>query len=148
MMSRFQNNLTEELAQFPAVNGTRAKPKGKDAKSGFELTALILNRRFNSPTEQHVMAALADYCKEGIAFPSAGALAAKTGYCKRTVQQCLARLERRGLVSTISSRACKTGAVKARRIEHGAVEALPRIPTAVERAQSRRGARGSSQGCT
>ncbi|MEQ1619540.1 MAG: helix-turn-helix domain-containing protein [Terricaulis sp.] len=135
--------LRQVLTQFPAPAPASQKRKGA---SGFELTALVLNRQFASPTQQHVMAALADYMCNGTAYPSAAALAAKTGWTRRTVQKCLSELERQGLLTTIDRKPCSKGMLKVRRIELAAVEALPKIPTAAEREKHKRGARGSPPG--
>jgi len=124
--------LRDVVAQFheranviEAPREVAAKKKGK----GFELTALVLNKRFPTPTLQHVMAAFADHAGDDeTAYPSVAALAAKTGYARRTVQQSLATLTALGLLREVSKRKCTSGAVKVRRIERAALEALPDPP--------------------
>lgn len=111
------------LAQFPVPTAAKRKAKG------FELTALVLNKRFPSPTQQHVMAAFCDHAGDDeTAYPSAAVLAAKTGWRPRTVKKALASLTRAGLLREVGKRKCASGAVKIRLIVRAALEALPDPP--------------------
>lgn len=112
--------LADVIAIFPAP--TAAKRKGK----GYELTSLVLNKRFPSTTLQHVMAAFVDYVGDDeTAYPSSAALAAKTGYTQRTIRKALSALTRAGLLRQVGSRKCASGAVKIRLVVRAMLEALP-----------------------
>lgn len=109
------------------VGGRGAEPAAPRRRAkGYELTALVLNKRFASPTQQHVMAAFADYVGDDeTAYPSSAALAAKTGYTQRTVRKALRALTQTGLLRQVGSRKCASGAVKVRLVVRAVLEALP-----------------------
>jgi hypothetical protein len=121
--------LRNVVAQFPQVARTGTPRMIRRKGKGYELTALVLNKRFPSSTHQHVMAAFADHVgDEGTAYPSVTRLAAKTGLSRRAVQKALKWLTGAGLLQEVGTQKCSSGAVKVRRIDRAALDAMPDPP--------------------